>query len=294
MLEEIARLGFEHVELSHGVPVTLVPGILRAVQAGVIRVSSTHNFCPLPPGALRAAPNLYEPSSPDAAEREQWLRHSRRSLDFAAEVKAEVLVCHLGRVRFRWFDPAPRLARCRRETAAAPSPAAGARYAAVLARAQARLARKLPPFWSRAQESVGALLPHATARGVRLGFENRDGFAELPREADIAVWLDGLPADAPVGYWHDTGHAAIKADHGLLEPHSHLAALAARTLGFHLHDVSASGRDHQPVGTGRVDFAALRKYWRPGQLLTLELGPQTPVDDVRRSKAQIEAWLDGE
>lgn len=291
MLAEMAALGFTHVELSHGIPVTLVPGIVRAVQAGVVQIASTHNFCPLPPGALRAAPNLYEPSSPDAAERAQWLRHSRRSLDFAAAVKAGVLVCHLGRVRFRWFDPARKLERCRRETAATP-PSADPAYAVVLRRAQARLAGKLPPYWARVQESVAALLPHAAAAGVRLGFENRDGFCELPRDADFAGWLAAFPPDAPVGYWHDTGHAAIKADYGLLEPRSHLAALAGRTLGFHLHDVNAAGRDHQPVGTGRVDFAALRAFWRPGHLLTLELGPQTTPEDVRASKARIEALLD--
>lgn len=291
MLEEMAALGFAHVELSHGIPVTLVPGIVRAVHAGVVTITSTHNFCPLPPGALRAAPNLYEPSSPDAAEREQWLRHSRRSLDFAAEVKAEVLVCHLGRVRFRWFDPARKLARSRRETSATTMPGADPAYATVLRQAQARLAGKLPAYWARVQESVAALLPHASARGVRLGFENRDGFVELPRDADFAGWLAGFPPEAPVGYWHDTGHAAIKADYGLLEPRSHLAALAGRTLGFHLHDVNAAGRDHQPVGSGRVDFGALREFWAPGHLLTLELGPQVTADDVRISKARLEALL---
>ena len=31
MLKEIADLGFEWVELSHGIRITLVPGVLRAV-----------------------------------------------------------------------------------------------------------------------------------------------------------------------------------------------------------------------------------------------------------------------
>ena len=50
MLAEMAGLGFKHVELSHGIRIPLVPGILRAVEEGVVKISSTHNFCPLPTG----------------------------------------------------------------------------------------------------------------------------------------------------------------------------------------------------------------------------------------------------
>ena len=64
MLQEMADLGFKHVELSHGIRITLVPGILKALQEGVIKVSSLHNFCPLPAGMMHAAPNLFEPSAP--------------------------------------------------------------------------------------------------------------------------------------------------------------------------------------------------------------------------------------
>ena len=102
-------MGFEYVELSHGIRITLVPGILRAVEEGIVKVSSCHNFCPLPTGVVHAAPNLFEPSDPDARVHDQWLRHTRRSLDFAAQVKARVLVCHLGSVSFFWFNPARRL-----------------------------------------------------------------------------------------------------------------------------------------------------------------------------------------
>ena len=85
MLREVADLGFERVELSHGIRITLVPGILKAVEDGVVKVGSTHNFCPLPMGVQHAAPNLFEPSAPDDREREQWVRQTKRSLDFASQ-----------------------------------------------------------------------------------------------------------------------------------------------------------------------------------------------------------------
>ena len=65
MLCEMAELGFTHVELSHGIRITLVPGIMRAIEEGVIKIGTTHNFCPLPTGVNSAAPNLFEPSATD-------------------------------------------------------------------------------------------------------------------------------------------------------------------------------------------------------------------------------------
>ena len=38
MLSEMAGLGFDRVELSHGIRITLVPGILRAVEEGLVKV----------------------------------------------------------------------------------------------------------------------------------------------------------------------------------------------------------------------------------------------------------------
>ncbi|HRP06816.1 MAG TPA: sugar phosphate isomerase/epimerase, partial [Opitutaceae bacterium] len=73
MAKEMADLGFSQIELSHGIRIILVPGLLKAIEEKVISVVSTHNFCPLPAGINQAAPNLFEPSSRYAREREQWV-----------------------------------------------------------------------------------------------------------------------------------------------------------------------------------------------------------------------------
>jgi hypothetical protein len=70
-----------------------------------------------------------------------------------------------------------------------------------------------------------------------------------------------------------------------------LAALVPRTLGFHLHDVGANERDHQPLASGRIDFAMVSGFWRPDHLLTLELGPRVSADEVRSSRERIAALL---
>ena len=293
MLKEMAALGFDHVELSHGIRITLVPGILRAVEEGVVQISSTHNFCPLPTGIVQAAPNLFEPSATEHREHDQWLRHTRRSIDFAAQVRAKAVVCHLGSVTFFWFNPARDVRNYLRDHPEAGRKSEDRAYAALLQKSLAKLRKRMPPFWEQVKASINEVLDHAKQKGVKLGFENREKFEELPLDADYAEFLAGLPADAPVGYWHDTGHADIKEGMGLLNHRLHLEKLAPRTLGFHLHDVSAQGQDHQPIGGGHIDFKMVSEFWRPEHLLTLELSPRVAVEDVRASKARIEELIRG-
>jgi len=294
MAQEMAGLGFGQIELSHGIRITLVPGILRALEEGVVKIGSTHNFCPLPTGVVHAAPNLFEPSAPEPREHEQWLRHTRRSIDFAAQVKARVLVCHLGSVPFFWFNPEAALERYaeRREVSGVkPDLRSDSKYQALLAKSLAKLRKKMGPYWTQTQASVKEVLGYAAEKGVKLGFENREGFVELPLDSDYAGFMDGLPAEAPAGYWHDTGHADLKQTMGLLDHRTHLETMAPRLIGFHLHDVSAEGRDHQRVGSGKIDFEMVSRFWRPEHQLVLELSPRIPVEGVVSSKERIEALM---
>ncbi len=290
MLQEMAGLGFEWVELSHGIRITLVPGILRAVEEGVIKIASCHNFCPLPNGVMHAAPNLYMPSSRDFKERDQWLRHSKHSVDFAAQLKARNLVMHLGSVEFFWFNPSPKLDRFL-EAHPGIDPHKDAGYQKILTKALAKLRSKQPVFWDNMRAGLAELLPYASEKRVALGLENREKFDELPVDADYADFVAGLPATALVGYWHDTGHAHIKAGLGLLQHREHLEKNAPRAIGFHLHDVSAEGRDHQPVGSGKIDFQMISEFWRPEHELVLELSPRVTVEGVRESKQRIETLI---
>src|ERR1700747_2196684 len=96
MLREIRDLGFEYAELSHGTRISLVPGILEAVDAGEIKISSLHNFCPLPVGVNNSAPNLYQFSSEYPRERELAVLYTLKTMELATRVRAQVVVLHLG------------------------------------------------------------------------------------------------------------------------------------------------------------------------------------------------------
>lgn len=290
MLTEMADLGFSHVELSHGIRITLVPGILKALEEGVIKVGTTHNFCPLPTGVTQAAPNLFEPSATDPREHDQWLRYTKRSIDFSAQVGAQVMVTHLGSVEFFLFNPGEKLKRFIKAHPDMSIPEDKA-YRAVLEKCLTKMKKKMGPFWERTQQSVAEVFAYAAEKGVKFGFENRESFTELPLEEDYQGFIEGFPEGTPAGYWHDTGHADIKADMGLMNHRAHLQKMAPNLLGFHLHDVDSHGKDHQPIGDGHIDFEMLSEFWKPEHLLVLELSPRVKVEDVIRSKERIENLL---
>src|SRR5882757_5986539 len=101
MLREIRDLGFEYAELSHGTRISLLPGIIEAVEAGEIKISSLHNFCPLPMGVNHSAPNLYRLTAEKNAERENAYRYTRKTIEMAARVKAPLVVLHYGSMEMK-------------------------------------------------------------------------------------------------------------------------------------------------------------------------------------------------
>lgn len=288
MIEEVLGLGFKRIELSHGIRISLVPGILKAVEEGIIEVSSVHNFCPLPNMVQHAAPNLYQPSSSDSRERDLWHRYSLQTLDFAVKVGAPRVVMHSGSVHFFFRSPEARLERwIEKAGLEAHQLREHETFRKRCDRTVKRISRSAPPWLERIHESYKRLIPEVRDRGLRLGVENREGLEELPIEADFETFLDALGEDSPVGYWHDCGHAQLKHQFGLIDHAEHLEKLSPRLLGFHLHDVSEAGKDHQTPGTGVIDFKMIAQFVRPEHSLILELSPSLSSDQVLQSRDYI-------
>src|SRR5690349_10340967 len=98
MLREIQTLGFDFIELGHGIRISLMPGIQKAFDAGEVRFSSLHNFCPLPVEVMSASPDCYTFSSSSAQERQRAIKQTLQTIDFAERLGAAFVVLHLGRV----------------------------------------------------------------------------------------------------------------------------------------------------------------------------------------------------
>ncbi len=290
MLREIADLGFSHAELSHGIRISLVPGILKALEEGFIKISSIHNFCPLPAGISSPAPNLYQPSSPNANERALWRRHTTASLEFAQRVGAPVLVTHLGSVFFFMMDPARRV-EALEDSLEFSTLRANPEFQQEIATLLAKLRKAAPKHYARIQDCLADVTDKAKAANVKFGCENREGLLELPLDEHMDAFLASVDDLAICGGWHDVGHATIKHGEGVIDHAQFLEKNHARLLGFHLHDVSAEVKDHQPIGTGRVDYKMIRPYIRPDHLLIIELSPKLTKEQVLDSRAFIDKWL---
>ncbi len=283
MVREMASLGFEWIELSHGIRLSLIPGILKALQEGIAKVSSVHNFCPLPTGVLHAAPNLYEPTGPDPRERDQWLRHTVRTIEFAAQVGADRVVVHGGSIRTLFFNPGSRLERLRKVR----RQGSGVSFETLrtqVERALLKLQRKARKSMGRLSASLERILPLAEEKEIALGLENREGISELPMDAEMAPFLKQHGDTPALGYWHDVGHAQIKDQLGMIDHSQFLLENHKRALGFHLHDVNQNGRDHLPIGQGTIDFDMVRSFFRPEHVLVLEIGPSAETSEVLASR----------
>jgi sugar phosphate isomerase/epimerase len=279
MLREIRELGFACAELSHGTRVSLMPGILDAVNAGEIRISSLHNFCPLPMGVNHAAPNLYQFSDERPRQRELAERYTLKTIEFAARLQAPLVVLHLGSIELKnYTDKLLEMAgRGERE-----SP----RYRKLCAELDEKRAAKKEKFVERTYEVLRKLLPAAASHGIKLGVENRQSLEELPIEGDYPFLFREIP-DANLVYWHDTGHAQIKDNLGFIQHALHLESLRDRLAGFHIHDVQFPGRDHCPPGSGMIDFAALKPMVKPEHIKVFEFSPAITVEEAKRGIEHI-------
>lgn len=288
MIEEVREFGFKRIELSHGIRISLVPGILKALEEGLIDVSSVHNFCPLPNMVQHAAPNLYQPSSSDSRELDLWHRYSLQTLDFAVKLGAPRVVMHSGSVHYFFSSPEARLERwVDKKGLEANELREHKAFRKRCDRVLKRIRRSAKPSLERIHASYERLMPEVSERGLQLGIEIREGLEEMPMDADFEAFLDALGDDAPVGYWHDCGHAQLKHQFGIIDHAAHLEKLAPRLLGFHIHDVSEGGKDHQVPGTGVIDFKMIADFVRPEHSLILELSPALSSDQVRQSRDYI-------
>jgi sugar phosphate isomerase/epimerase len=283
MLQEIRDLGFEHVELGHGTRLSLVEGILRAVDNGVVKICSVHNFCPLPPGRFDAAPNAFLFSARDPLEWDNAVRYTRATIDFAAKIGARAVVVHAGKVPVRkWTEKLLELtARGQQQTP---------KYQRVLERAVSERARHQPRYFAQAIQCLQAIVPYAAERGIQLGVETRYGLEEIPDESEMEEILHLYP-NQTVGFWLDCGHAQVRQHLGVGSNQRWLQQFLPRLVGFHLHDVIPPGVDHLPPGEGVVDFARLAPHLADEIPAVLELGPAVELPRVRAGVQRLKILL---
>ena len=280
MLREIkGELGFDFIELGHGIRISLMPGIQRMFEAGKVRFSSLHNFCPLPIEVLRASPDCYMFSAGRAAERERAVKQTFQTIDFAERLGAPFVVLHCGEVPMNPItDELIKLVKA--------GELLSREYVRRKIDAVKKREKAAPWHLERVRECLRRIVDYAATKNVRLGIEGRRGYEEMPSEKELPALLDELNSPQ-AGYWHDFGHIQIKENLGFLNHEEWLRTIGGRALGCHVQDCVWPAQDHQPPFAGDVDLLKLVPLLSPDCQFVWEMSPRKTAEEIRRS---VSTW----
>jgi sugar phosphate isomerase/epimerase len=281
MLREIKELGFDRVELGHGIRISLMPGIQKMFEAGEVEFTSLHNFCPLPVEITKASPDCYKFSAAYSKERERAIKQTFQTIDFAERLGAPFVVLHCGEIEMNPItDELIVLAK--------KGEIFSREYVRKKVKAVQTRETAAPPYLERVKDSLKRVAEYAAKKNILLGVEGRRGYEEIPTERELPSLLDEVNSPQ-LGYWHDMGHIQIKENLGFLNHEEWLRSIAPRTLGCHMQDCIWPAQDHQPPFAGMVDLEKLVPLLPANCLFVWELSPRKTPEEIRKSLATWKA-----
>jgi sugar phosphate isomerase/epimerase len=272
IVQEILDLGFDAIELGHGLSAPMVHDILELRKQMPFVVSSLHNFCPLPPEVMVDQPDCYEFTSPRQSDRERAVRLTLQTIDMAERLEAPFVVVHTGRIR------ALRLTSALRALVEDGKFLSKKFAREKLKAVKSRESADAKYVW-RALQCLAEILEYAAKKGIRIGIENREHYEAVPSEREFEEFLRVLNSPN-AGYWHDFGHAQIKQNLALLDHEDWLDRIGDRAIGSHVHDVKWPFKDHCPPFTGEINYAKLVPKLPKECLFVFELRPRIPREQI--------------
>ncbi|PYK13843.1 MAG: hypothetical protein DME64_12685 [Verrucomicrobia bacterium] len=280
MLREIkTKLGFELIELDHGIRMPLMPGIQKMFDGGEIRFSSLDNFCLLPDEAAVASPACYKFSAASVEERERAVTQTFQAIDLAGQLNAPFVVLHLGEVTMPPITD-------RLIAMAKAGEYLSREYVRLKIKAVQERERHAPQYLQHVKDCLRRVIEYAGSKGVRLGIESRRAFEDIPTERELAELLDEMNSPQ-LGYWHDFGHSQIKENLGFIDHAEWLRAVGPRTFGCHVQDCIWPAREDQLPFTGAVDFEKLVPLLPTNCLFVWKMNPNRTADAIRQS---VQMW----
>ena len=266
------KFGFDGIEINYAFPEEDVKAL---VEHGV-PVVSMHAPAPLERLSDGSWNNNLNLADTDEEQRQEAVRHHKRTIDWAERAGAKYVVCHMGGIEREMFDEEKSLRKMYDS-----GTRDGDEVEALRLAAKERRAREVRPWFEQSRRSFLELVEYAAPKGIALGLENRYHFHEVPNVEETMEMLEEAARDQ-AGYWHDVGHAEVLGRIGLGEMYRWLNDLEHRTIGMHLHDVKGIG-DHQAPGQGDVDWDYIKTFIKPDTVRTFELGQHNPEEDVAAS-----------
>lgn len=289
MVEEILGLGVDTIEISHGLKVSLLPGIKRAYKMGMMKVSGVHNFCPSPVELMIDAPDAYEFTGHRKADRDRALALTLKTIELAAEFDSQYVVLHLGSV--------PMKSRSKTLTNMVLAGQLNSREFVkeklTMIKEREGLGRL---YLGRSREALVKIAEHAEKFKVPMAIESRSHYEQVPTEREMAALMAEV-AGPWIGYWHDFGHVQLKANLGLLDHYEWLNSIKKYLIGCHLHDVIWPEKDHRVPFQGSVDFDRLLPLVPVDKPIVWELSYRRKKEDILAAvpvwKQKFAPWVEG-
>ena len=273
MFAAFKNLDISGIELSYSISKDFYREMQNPLKHSGLKVVSIHNFFPIPPVKKdsKGGGDLFLLSSKDDEERRCAIKYTTKTIEHAAEMDAAAVVLHCGFVAMNHemqmlyqYVNSNRL---------------DSEEAQTFIRNKLRERdRRKPQHMDCLLTSLDRLVAVAEKQGVLLGLENRYHYHELPGLDDFKVIFAQFKG-APIGYWHDTGHAHANETLGIIPKGSLLQNNSDRLIGVHLHD-GVGLDDHLPPGSGEIDFTPLKPFLKADTIKVIEVKPGIPASEV--------------
>ncbi len=272
LIDQLAELGFEKVELNYQVRTEWLSGIRRRIGEGAIKISSVHNVFP------KTLDKKFDTDSimlgyEDESLRQQAVELAKGSIEWACVLGAGAVVFHPTEAPMapaEYDVPLKKLIAAHQQDTDEFRDLQRKMFAA----------RQPQPYLDRMMKSIGELANYVEKFNlpVKLGMENRAMCHQAPIFSEFDLIADRF-AGGPVGIWLDTGHAIMMEEMGLQQlPLSEKAA--KMIVGMHIHD-AVDALDHYAPCTlpGNV-LEPYREYIVNSPIKVLELSGRLSAEEI--------------
>ena len=268
MVQEILELGIQNIELGYNTHQHMINGVKEGIQKDGVKVTSLHNFCPVPMGS-QGHPETFLLGSLNKRERQAAVYHITKTIELASELNAKAIVVHAARVKTPFvstYDLIRLIEFDKKQTKI---------FEKTKARLITRREKRVEKYMNVLLPALETLVPILEKHNVTMGLEVLPTWDAIPSEHEIPQIIEHCKSDYIKG-WYDIGHVQIRENLGLVNQEKILPKLSPHIAGFHIHDVIYPGQDHQIPGTGKVDFQIFKPYLED-KILVLE--PATHFSD---------------
>ena len=269
LLKALSSLPFSALELDFRISESAFKEIKKQLKKNW-QVLSIHNYFPRPDfiPLSKVSGDIFLLTHPDKEERLLAIKATIKSIEIASDLEAQAVVIHLGKIEMEnEFNKWKELF------------ISGQLDENFVEERKKEREKKAKKYLDAALLSLDKLLPRAEKLGVKLGIENRYYFHEIPSYEEVGVILKTFEG-APIGYWHDVGHAEVLSRLKVCPHEKWLSSYNKYLIGTHIHDVNDQLEDHFAPTKGTIDFDKIIPYLKNTPIKIFEVQPKSTAEEI--------------